>query len=692
MGKIVKTLISYIEGFPNHFVRGKAMKTKISYKLGVRFEWLWSKRGETRFIIYGIGFWFFFWVLFTGTSVVYAKTTKTVAVVPFQNLTGDDNINWIGEGIASELRRKFSNLKGLSLLSRRDIQPLSAKLAGTQIHDIIPSQLNAISEAIEADLIITGGYQRTDGELSVLAYTITYPAQSMSTPLGIRDVNRSIFTLINDLAVSILPSLGISPTDKERALLLKNQTNNLNAFVYYSRSWSPFLKDDIETTIAYCREALRTDPYYEPVLYRLIEIYERLEKWPEASKIYKVIEEIAKKENNRKKLIAIYEKFIKFNFQSKNYKNVGLYCNSIIGILQQQGDLEGVYNKYIEIAEAYMKSGMRDQPIKFYLKALEIQKKIKNKEKIGDTYQALGEVFVLKNMDRPALRYFEKALAIRKNLNSKKIPYTLGSIGEIELRRHRYPKAKKLFDQTLELAKKNDDKKLIARVYNDYGLLHFFNSNNKKALDFYEKALVYNEDSATPEALIETYDNIGTIYSNEENYPKALEYFRKSLALRKKAGSSLAVGRTTLKIANVLREQKKFDEALKTYQKAHELLKEGGSKRDIASIYSRMGSIYEDRKDFSKTLEWYRNTAQVQRILEDEMGLAGTYFRIGRVYDKMGKVEKAIRYVEKTVELDRKNRYANLREDQRYLSRLKKKMADKKKELNSLAAELHPSE
>ncbi len=196
------------------------MKTRISHKLGVRFKWLWSKRG--RFIIYGIGFWSFFWVLLPCTSVVYAKSTKTIAVVPFQNLTGDDNINWIGEGIASELSRKLSSLKGLSLLSRSDIQPLSAKLADTNIHNLIPSQLNAVSEAIGADLIIVGGYQRTDGELSVLAFTITYPAESMPAPKGIRDVNRSIFTLINDLAVSILPSLGVSPTDEEMAHILKN--------------------------------------------------------------------------------------------------------------------------------------------------------------------------------------------------------------------------------------------------------------------------------------------------------------------------------------------------------------------------------------------------------------------------------------------------------------------------------------
>ncbi len=79
-----------------------------------------------------------------------------------------------------------------------------------------------------------------------------------------------------------------------------------------------------------------------------------------------------------------------------------------------------------------------------------------------------------------------------------------------------------------------------------------------------------------------------------------------------------------------------------------------------------------------KTLEWYQNTIQVQRILGDDMGLADTYFRIGRVYDKMGQVEKAIRYVEKTIELDKKNRYSNIVEDRRFLSRLKRKMADKK--------------
>lgn len=638
-----------------------------------------------RFIDYVTGVLFIFTVALSGPASAKARGKKTLALLPFQNLTGDKNIDWIGEGIPTEMGRKLSFLKGLEILPRRDLQSLSAKMADPQIHTINPPQLTAILKVSDADYVIAGGYQRSEGKLLVSLYIISSMNQKSPFPLEIRGEVRSIFTLINDLIQSMLPSLGITASEKENALLMKNQTEKLNAFVYYSRSLITFLKDDLDTTITYCKEAIEADPYYDPALNKLIEIYERLEKWSEATKICQILEKIAKKKHDNIKLMAVYEKYIRYHSLNNNPLVATKYDEFIVDLLLEENDLEGVYKKYTKIAENYLKRGMRDQPVKYYLKALEVQKELKNYQEIGNTYHSLGVAFVLKKTDWPALRYFEKALAVRKkNRDQKSIPYTLTSIAEIELRRRKYPKAKKYLKQAMRMAEENTDKPLIARIHNNYGLLNFYESKFEKALEYYERALSFQEKTGDPNVLLETYDNIGTIYSNEDNYEKAIIYLQKSLALRKKAGMQLAVGQTSLKIANIFLDQKKFDEALKIYKEAYTLLHKGGDKRDIALIYFKMGNIYEAKKEFDKALLWYQNAVQVQRILEDNLSLAGTFFHIGQVYEKTGLLEKAIRYIEKTVALDRKNRDPNIGDDQRYLRRLKKKLErpHKKEELD----------
>ena len=104
-------------------------------------------------------------------------------------------------------------------------------------------------------------------------------------PLEVQGEIRSIFTLINNLIESILPLSGLSPSAEEKKLLLKDQPENINAFVYFSPILETvYSKMILIPAIAYCQEAIKIDPFYQPALYRLINIYERMKKFPEASK------------------------------------------------------------------------------------------------------------------------------------------------------------------------------------------------------------------------------------------------------------------------------------------------------------------------------------------------------------------------------------------------------------------------
>lgn len=73
-----------------------------------------------------------------------------------------------------------------------------------------------------------------------------------------------------------------------------------------------------------------------------------------------------------------------------------------------------------------------------------------------------------------------------------------------------------------------DDHLLIAQSYNTIGAIFNECSESGKAIEFYNKALAYNEKVGNDKMYNWIYSNLGSVYYfNEIDIPKGIDYYKK---------------------------------------------------------------------------------------------------------------------------------------------------------------------
>ncbi|MEZ4687766.1 MAG: tetratricopeptide repeat protein [Bacteroidia bacterium] len=74
--------------------------------------------------------------------------------------------------------------------------------------------------------------------------------------------------------------------------------------------------------------------------------------------------------------------------------------------------------------------------------------------------------------------------------------------------------------------KKNRDKKGIAAILNNIGLIYNDQGNYPRALEYYQNSLAIKEELGDQKGIAGGLVNIGIIYYGQGNYPRALEYYK----------------------------------------------------------------------------------------------------------------------------------------------------------------------
>jgi len=90
-------------------------------------------------------------------GLIQAGDIGTVAVLPFENLTGDPSLGYLGAGVAEDIRQRLALFTDLQVIGRVSI----AGFAGSGV------DLASIRNILDAGLIIEGSLQRIGGQLQV---------------------------------------------------------------------------------------------------------------------------------------------------------------------------------------------------------------------------------------------------------------------------------------------------------------------------------------------------------------------------------------------------------------------------------------------------------------------------------------------------------------------------------------------
>src|SRR3989440_5550572 len=183
--------------------------------------------------------------------------TKSVAVLPFENLSSDKENAFFAQGIQDEIITTLSKISGLRVISRTSTASYKSK----------PENLPDIGRELQVANILEGSVQKSGDRVHI---NVQFIQAENDAHLWAQSYDRQLtdmFSVEAEVAKSIADSLSatLSPQEKER--VEAKPTNNPDAYVLYLRARQyqtrpDNLLQDFESAIRLYDQAIALDPTF----------------------------------------------------------------------------------------------------------------------------------------------------------------------------------------------------------------------------------------------------------------------------------------------------------------------------------------------------------------------------------------------------------------------------------------------
>ncbi len=191
---------------------------------------------------------------------------RSLAVLPFKNLSGDASQDYIADGMTEELITDLAQIHALRVISRTSV--MRFKDPGTSLSDI--------ARQLKVDAIVEGSVSRFGGVAQVTARLVYAPTDSQLWSKSYQRDLQNVLVLQGELASTIVREIDVTLTPKEQAQLAKTQLANSTAHDAYLRGRFQ-LKRGTETALreakVYFEEAVGLDSKFAPAYAGLADYY-----------------------------------------------------------------------------------------------------------------------------------------------------------------------------------------------------------------------------------------------------------------------------------------------------------------------------------------------------------------------------------------------------------------------------------
>jgi tetratricopeptide (TPR) repeat protein len=201
-----------------------------------------------------------------------AETTthgRLLLVLPFENHTGQPNLDWIGEGAADIFNRRL-DAAGFLTISRNDRLYALDRL-GLPLN-FQPSRATTIriAQLLDADSVIVGAYTETGTQLSVTAQILDIHQLTLSAPITKEGALTGLLDTLNGLAWNTAKTIDPAYSVAEQTFLAADGPLHPDAFENYIRGMMAEAPSD---RIVQLREAVRLNSGFTPARLELGRAY-----------------------------------------------------------------------------------------------------------------------------------------------------------------------------------------------------------------------------------------------------------------------------------------------------------------------------------------------------------------------------------------------------------------------------------
>ncbi len=187
------------------------------------------------------------------TTPVSPPTRKSVAVLPFVNMSSDKENEYFSDGITEDLITALSKISGLHVAARTSSFAFKGK----------NEAIEKIGEQLHVGAVLEGSVAKAGNQVRITAQLInTADGYHLWSEHYDRDL-KDIFAIRSEVAQTVAKALQVTLATGERAIIERKPTEDLEAYQLYLKGrQAAATLNDFTTAVRYLQQAIARDPSY----------------------------------------------------------------------------------------------------------------------------------------------------------------------------------------------------------------------------------------------------------------------------------------------------------------------------------------------------------------------------------------------------------------------------------------------
>ncbi|PTX62885.1 TolB-like protein [Kordia periserrulae] len=466
----------------------------------------------------------FFWKETKADSTQTASIQKSIAVLPFKNMSSDSTNYYFVNGLMEASLNNLQKIEDLRVISRTSVE----KYRNTT------KTITEIAEELNVNYVIEGSGQKISDEVLLNIQLIDVTSDTPIWAAQYKHELGDIFSLQNTIAKKIATAIRATVTPAELALIDKKPTENLEAYDYFLRGLQPLqtqTREDLLKAISLFKKATELDPTFSLAYAKMAFAYFYLDIYQQEKQYTNAINENADKallydSTSDQSLIAKALYYInnqEFNLAVPHLEKALEYNPNAAAVVLILSDL---YARAIPNTEKYLKYALKGE-----------QLNIQANDSIGKSfiYLHLGNSLVQTGFVEEAHKYIQLSLA--ENPNNPYSPYL-----QIFINYAQHKNIQKATNQLIAEWKKDT---LRTDLLQEIGKLYYFQEDYQNAYQYYKKYNALRGDETIdiyPQENLKiaiSYEKVGAKEEVKKYVDKYVSYCKSDVSLYKSASLAM---------------------------------------------------------------------------------------------------------------------------------------------------------
>ncbi len=179
----------------------------------------------------------------------------SIAVLPFDNMSGEADKAYFADGITEDLITDLSKVAGLVVIARNSTFQYKGKA----------SDVREIGKALNARYVLEGSVRRSGDSVRVNAQLIDAATGAHVWADRYDGEMKDIFAVQDTVTRNVVKALSVELTKDDSERVARRGTENVQAYDIYLKGWERYLKqtpDDFRAAIVEFKKAAEIDPNY----------------------------------------------------------------------------------------------------------------------------------------------------------------------------------------------------------------------------------------------------------------------------------------------------------------------------------------------------------------------------------------------------------------------------------------------